>query len=335
MAIGVKRLRQFQLGAEATVGAGATPTVVWRGLGTMEDTQTVAEVQEDIGIIGGVDNVYIPDVHATATMESVEATFEQLPYILEAGVKKVGTGAADGAGTDKIYAYPLSTTAQNTLQSYEIRAGDNNAVERMAYCLVSDFSIEGKIRDAIKMSGNWFGQQALPGSSFAAISVPATEVILMQKGVLYIDNVASGFGTTAITNTLVDFKLSVNTGATPVFTGDNNVLYYKTHKITDYEVMLDITFEHDANVTAEKVNWRAGTTRAVQLVFEGSAVGTGGTLYQNKTLVLNIPGPWMSFSAMTDNEGNNVVKATLKGKYNATLAQGPEIIVVNELVSLP
>ena len=40
-------------------------------------------------------------------MAATPATFEQLPHILEAGIKSVGTGAADGAGTGKIYAYPI------------------------------------------------------------------------------------------------------------------------------------------------------------------------------------------------------------------------------------
>jgi len=336
MAIGIKRLRQLQLAAEVTPGtAVTTATALWRGLGTLKDDRVFEQVDEDIGYLSGVDHIFSSKLYGTLSMEPVVATFEQLPYILEAGVKTI-TPVQDGTGTDYIYDYPLSTTAANAVQSYTIKGGDNNEVEIMEYCLVESFTLDGKMDSAVMMSAKWFGRQvAVHGAGFTSLSVPAVNPIIAAKGILAIDDDDASFGDTPVSGTLLDWKLDWKTGVVPVFVADNGELYFETHKMIESEVKLEVTFEHETSAAAEKVNWRAGTKRLLQILIEGPEAATPGTAYTYLTLIINLPGYWETFSEISDQDGNNIVKGTFISKYNATAAQAAQIIVVNELSALP
>lgn len=332
---GSKSLRQIQLGAEATPGTSpGAATVLWRGSGSLQDDLMINELEEDVGQLMGTDQTYITKLGGVLTMDPVAASFQQLPYVLEAGIKKVGTGTADGVGSDYIYDYPFSQATQNTLQSYELKAGDDQQAENMLYGLVTNFTLEGKFDGAVMVGAEWVGR-TVATDTFDSLSLVAIEPIVAAKGALFIDADSGTFGTTAVTGTLLDWKVSARTGVTPIFTADNGQLYFQTHKIVEPEVLLDVTFEHDGSATTEKSNWRNQVKRLIQIKVEGSAFTTGGTTYSNYTLIINLPGFWQTFAAMTDQDGNNTVKATFKSKYNATAAQGPQIIVVNETAALP
>lgn len=334
MAIGIKRLRQIQLGAESTPGTPVTCTTVWRGMGALEDGLELAEQDIDIGLIVGSDLTYIPKLYGKLAMDSVLATFEQAPYLFEAGVKKVGTGAADGVGSGKIYDYPIATTAVPTLQTYTVKGGDNAGAEVMEYAVTEQITLEGSGEDAIKMSANWFGRQ-IATTTFDSVSIPTVEGIIAAKGALFIDAIGGTPGTTQVSNVLLDWKLTIDTGAMAVFTADNEALYFATVKVGVPQITLEVTFEHDTDPIAEKANWRNQVKRLIQLKVEGTALATPGTAYTYKTFIANLPGYWSQFAALSDNNGNDVIKGTFISRYNATYGAGPNFIFVNELSALP
>jgi len=124
---GVKALRKIQLGDESPAGTAVAASTIWRGLGAIEDQREVVFAEEDVGVLPGVDRTYTPKLLAALAMEETEATFEQLPYILEAGVKSV-SGVKDGDGSGYAYTFAFPTTAANTPLTYTIEMGDNQAV---------------------------------------------------------------------------------------------------------------------------------------------------------------------------------------------------------------
>ena len=128
---GIKPLRKIQMGKETTSGTAVAATALWRGKGTMEDQREVVFVEEDVGYISGLDRTNTPKYLAAIEFEEIPATFEQLPYILAAGVKNVITGATDGAGTDKIYTYTFPTTSKNTITTFTIEGGDDQEEEEI------------------------------------------------------------------------------------------------------------------------------------------------------------------------------------------------------------
>lgn len=332
--MGIKALRKLQLGRESTAGTPVAATTIWRGLGGMDDQMEIVFPDENIGILAGTDRSYIPKKLAKIIMDAVPATFEQLPHILEAGVKTIGSGVADGVGSGKIYDYTFPATAVNTLKTYTIETGDDAGEEEAEYCFVEDFTLAGKAGEAWTMAANWLGRQVTASSFTGALAVPTVEEILFSKTLLYIDAVTAAFGTTVKSNTLIEASLKVKTGWQPVFTGGGDV-YFAFHKCTLPEFLLDVTFEHDATAVAEKVAWRAQTARAIQLKAVGSAVATPGTTYSNKTMIINLAGKWEKFDIIGEQNGNDIVKGTLRGRYNAANAKLGNIIIVNELTSVP
>lgn len=332
---GLKSLRKIQLGQETVAGTAVAATALWRGMGTIDDTREVVMPEEDVGFASGIDRSYVPKIEGLLDMDSVEATFEQLPYILTAGVEDVTTGAADGAGTDKIYQYDFSTTSQNSIQTFTLEGGDDQGAEEFNYCFVQSFKLSGESFASWMMSAQWIGREVTPSTFTGAIAIPAIEEILFAKAKLYIDVIGGTIGTTQISNTLLAAELAVDTGYRPIPVGDGN-LFYSAHAMKSApDLTLSITFEHDASAIAEKVNWRAETPQLFRIITEGSAAATPGTTYSNKTLIIDVAGRWESFEKIGDQDGNDVITGVVRVKYNATAAFFAQIIVVNELVTLP
>jgi len=330
---GVKALRKIQLGDESPAGTAVAASTIWRGLGAIEDQREVVFAEEDVGVLPGVDRTYTPKLLAALAMEETEATFEQLPYILEAGVKSV-SGVKDGDGSGYAYTFAFPTTAANTPLTYTIEMGDNQAVEEMEYSFVQEFTLSGAVGEALKMSATWVGRQVSTSSFTGALSIPTVEEILFQKGVLYIDDTGGSIGDGLVSNSLIAMSLNVTTGFVPLFAADGE-LYFSVHKQVAPEVTLDLTFEHDATAVAAKVDWRAETTQLIRLLFQGTALETAGTTYTYKTLNIDLAGKWKMIDAIGDQDGNDVVTGHLRARYSSADTLFAEVIVVNELSALP
>lgn len=331
--VGVKPLRRIQGFKEVTPGTGGTSTWLWRGTGTLEDITEVKEVEEDIGFLIGLDRTYIAKTGGKLSFDSVPATYQQLPYIFEAGIKAVHTGAADGSGSDKIYTYPVSTNSANTLNTYSLEGGDNVGAEVMHYSFVEGFKMSGKSGEAVMISADWQGQAVSTTTFSTQPATPTVNEILFQQAKLYIDAINGTAGTTQITNSFMAFDLDCKTAVTPVFSGDGN-LFFSFTKITMPEVTIKVTFEHETQSISEKTNWRNQTARKMQIKVTGPAVTTAGTAYSNLTLKMDFPGKWMKFDKIGELNGNDIVIGTFKSKYDSTAGSGPVFTVVNELTTL-
>lgn len=330
---GIKSLRRIQLGQENTAGTAVNATTRWRGMGTPQDDREVNFREEDVGYLGGIDDTYISMYSGSISFEETGATFEQVPYILSAGIKNVVSGTADTGGSGHIYTYTFPTTAPNTIQTYTIEGGDNQQEEEFYYAFVESFNLSGESGAAVMMSADWVGRQVQPGTFTGAVAVPTVEEILFQKGKVYIDAAGGTIGSTQVSNTLLAFDLSVTTGVIRKWTADGS-LDFSFEQYTDYEVELGVTFEHNSSAVTEKGNWRNEVARLIRIDFEGSNLTTAGSSHSVKLLRLDLPGKWSTFDAIEDQDGNDIVTGTFVSRYNATAAIGPSIKVVNELETL-
>ena len=331
---GIKALRVITLGKETTAGTAVPTTVIWRGLGTLQDATTVSFVDEDIGYMVGDNRSYISKVEGQLTMDDTPATFEHLPYLFAAGVENIFTGAADTAGSGIIYQYDMATTAAETPKTFTIEAGDNQATEEMAYCFTQQIRLSGAPGEAVMMSADWIGRQVAPTTATTGLTPAVVEEILFGKGNIYIDTIGGTVGTNVKANTLMGFNLTVDTGQRPVYAA-NAALYYATIKQVSPEVTLSVTFEHDATATAEKAFWKAETARQIQLKFTGSALTTTGGAYGTKTLIVNMAGSWETFDKLGEIDGNDILTGTFRGRYDqANTKNALQVIVVNENASL-
>jgi hypothetical protein len=329
---GLKALKKIQLGQEAVAGTEVAATTVWRGSGNLRDDRNLQFVDEDIGVFAGSDRTYTSSYFATLLMESTPASYQQIGYILNAGINIDVAGSADGGGTDYIYTHTVPTTGLPTIKTFTIEGGDNQQEEQVLYGFVQDFTIEGSGGEALMVSANWGGRQQQTGTFTGSVAIPTLETILFSKGKLYIDASGGTHGSTQVADTLLAATLNVNTGIIPKYTADGS-LDFSFIQYTMPEITLDVTFEHNASAVAEKAAWRAETVRLIQLKFEGSAFGTGGTTYSNHTFIVDLVGKWESFAELGDQDGNTIVTGTFRNRYNSTDGAG-QFVVVNELATL-
>lgn len=187
---GIKALRRIQWGIESTAALGTkvTPTARWRGEGTLKNDLLVVNPVEDIGIAIDTDRAYIPSEGGTLTLDSTPATFEQLPYPLAMGIKRVVTGTSDSTGTGKVYTYPLPTTAKNTIGNYSVEAGDDAEVEFGQYTYCESLKLSGKYNEAVMLSA------VLKTRKVAPVSFTGATVSFSTASPGVITDSANGFG---------------------------------------------------------------------------------------------------------------------------------------------
>lgn len=341
MAVGIESLAKTQLGKESVAGTAVAATTILRSKGAIDNTQMVVFPDENIGYVGGVDRSYVPFKGATWTMPAIEATFEQVIHMFEAGIKKVTTGAADGSGSGKIYAYAMPTTqacdmssSTRPIQTYTIENGDNNEVEEMEYSFVESFTLEGKATEGLMMSAVWKGRQVSNSSFTTTATLPAVEEVLFSKGSVYIDAVGGTLGSTQVSNTILDAKIDVKTGLKGQPTADGN-LYFSFVKGVAPEVIVTMAMEYNSSASTEKTNYENQTARQIRLKFLGSTLTTAGTTYSTKALVVDVAGKWEKFSERTNQDGNSVVTGTFRARYNSTADLFATLTVCNLLTSVP
>jgi hypothetical protein len=185
------------------------------------------------------------------------------------------------------------------------------------------------------MSATLIGANVSVMANFTgSLALPTVEDILFQKTKLYIDAVSGTIGTTQIPCTLYEFSLDVTTGFQAVYAANGDLAFCKINGGMP-DIKLHLVFEHNATSKDQKAAWRSLTPKLIQLKSEGSAVATAGTTYTNKTLKINVAGMWEKFEKLGENNGNDVLEGDFRVAYDPTAAKYAEIIVVNELASLP
>lgn len=329
---GIRGLRKLQLGQETTAGTAVAASTIWRGMGTIKDDRKILFPQEDIAYVSGVDRTLTPKLQASLSFDEVVANFEQIPYMLEAGIQ-TATPTTEGSGY--LYTYTLPTTAKNTIKTFTIEGGDDQEAERMEYSFVQSLEIGGEAGGPLNMSSEWVGRQVALNAFTGALSVPTVEDIPFSVGTLYIDDVSSTHGSTEVSSTIISASLKLVTGWVPRFTLSGNK-YFSTHEFNAgaLEAMLELTFLHNSSAAAEKVNWRAETARNIRLEWLGTALTTAGSTFSNKAVQMDLTGKWESFEKLDENEGNDVVAGQFRCRYNATAATFGILRVCNNLSAL-
>jgi hypothetical protein len=335
--MGETAFQKVQLGLETTPGTAVAATTILRENScTLKDNAEVVFPDEDVSILPGTDRSYIPYYEGAMDVGEQILTFEQGPYPCEMGIKAVGTGAADGAGSGKVYGYPWPTTAANTIKTGTIEGGDNAGAERMEYCFFESLKISGGIKNALKWSGKMIGRQVQPNAFTGALSIPTVEDVMVNTGKVYLNAAATYPATTQVSNTIKGFELNIKTGWRADYTTDGNLYFSRIVFDKDlYEIMLNVTFVHNATAIAQKANRLTQAAQAIKLLFEGSALTTAGTTYSKKSFIANLLGKWESFSEIGKQDGNSIVTGTMRCRYNASAAAVGGLIFVNQLATLP
>lgn len=332
---GIKALRKIQLGRNADSDSDdvIAATTIWRGTGTLEDTRNLYFVPEDVGIVMGTDRTNTSFLGGKITLDPVEATYEQFPHLLEMCVKTVTPASDSGGGSGWISTYTLPTTALNTVKPYTLEGGDNQQAEVLNYVHGAGFTLAGVGGEAWKMSGDLFGKQVVNQSFTGSLAIPAVNNMNFSKSKLYIDADSDAWGTTLKSQTLLGASLKYTTMAEGKPTADGALTFsFVQQKMP--EVVLTMTFEHDTASVNEKTQWRNENARLIRILNEGAALTTPG-VYTYRSAIIDLVGKWEKFNKLGERNGNDILEGTFRARYNATKASSGQIVIVNELSSLP
>jgi hypothetical protein len=337
MAPGRKRLSKIQFGKETVSGTAVAATTVWRGMGSMiSDDRTLEEIEEMSGIFEGPDRTNITAYKSTLDLASTPLTFEQYQYLWAMALAGPTTGAADGPGTDKIYATTLPTTSIATPISYTIKAGDDFEVEQFAYSVCTKIGMEFVAGKTAMMSGGLVGRQTATSTFTGAIALPTVEDVLGSKFTVFLDDVSGTYGTTQVSQAILAGKLAFDFTWEPKYTADGS-LDYSYIMLTGMKATGELTYEHNTAVSGSggaKQFYRNQTAKLLQLKAVGSAVATPGTTYSNKTILHNLPIKFTKIGVLADQNGNDIVTMSFRSRYNITKGDAGQIIVVNENTTL-
>jgi hypothetical protein len=337
MTNGIKSLRQIQLSRETSQGSPTTDFEVWRGEGTIEDKREIVFPAEDVGIFGGTTRSYCPLALTELVLGESPATFEQLYHTFDSGIYKATPTTDASSAKIRTYTLPLTQAtlkSSSDLQTYSVKAGDNNEVEKSAFMFTTEFEISGSAGEALNITSTMTGRELFSDTAGfdASADIPTSETVLFGLGKLYIDSSSDGFGVTQVSNTLLSFNLKVTGLWIAQPTGDGRI-DYSLVKMVMPEITDEITFEHNGSASTEKAAFKNQTTRLIQVKFEGSALSDtdAGATYDKKTLIFNLPGRWESFGKLDEMDGNDVVTGTQRVRYDPDSAKFAAIILVSEV----
>ena len=324
--------KELQLGQEVTNGTKVVSTTKWRGVATPRNEVEVIFVDEFLGNLAPGDLSYVGKLAGGFDFVDTVATYEQLPYLFQGGIKKVAP-VQDGAGTDYISAFAVHTTTKNAIQAFTVEGGDDQQEYEGGYGFVESFQLSGAMGDAVMMNSNWIVDQIVKGTFTAAQAAPTVAPLLVGDAKIYIDATAGTFGTTQVTTTVLGFTLAMNTGIKRLYTMDGQ-LFFTDIEYTRPEITLELRYRHNTSAVAEYDAWLAETIRLIRIEFTGPAVATPGTTYSNYTYRMDLAGKYASFGAIEDDDGNSIVVASLNARYSPVDAFFAEFTVVNEDVTL-
>jgi hypothetical protein len=100
MATGIKKLQRVQFSKETTAGTPVPAKAIWRGTGNqLDDQRKVNKVEEMIGVLTDTTRTNISQFLGMISLNSCNATYEQLPILFAAALSGQTTGSFDGVGT--------------------------------------------------------------------------------------------------------------------------------------------------------------------------------------------------------------------------------------------
>lgn len=330
---GISLLTRCQIGKETTSGTAVASTSILRfENGFLDDQREVVHVPENVGYLSKVNRTNTPKLLGNLNMSGT-ATFEQICYVLESSIKTV-SAESDGIGSGKIRTYPAETTAANTIATYTLEGGDNQQAYEMEYAFAKSWTLSGAGGNSLQLSADWYGRQVQKTTFTAGLSLPSVDEINFGEGKLFIDSVSGTMGTTQINNTWLDFSLKYNSGFQEQFTGTGQK-YFSHIEHTGPEITLDLTLEHDTNSVSLFDAFQEETPYQVRMLFEGPALTTAGTTYSKKTLRIDLVGKVEKWGTPKNDNGVNTIPVTLRCAYDGTCAKFFEMVVVNQLATLP
>lgn len=264
-----------------------------------------------------------------------QATFEDLPWWLQAALKGGVTGGAGDAGSPPMYTYAFnpSNTADD-IKSFTLERGTTTLPYKFNQAMVNQLTIridpdnEAAWMLDIEAMSRKPAQTAMTG----AISDRTRELIRAPGTQLFVDTTT--IGTTQVSGRFIGGSVTIQNSLNfKAFSEDEDD--YAANKVGRGMrlVTAQFSFEHDSDT--EFANYRDATAgaplkRKIRVKRIGSVIHDAVT----KDVTLDVYGYW-SAAAMDYRENNKIITLTLAGARDATATATIIATVKNALATLP
>lgn len=319
-----------QLGREATPGAVAAATTIWRGpFAMLEDTENQQVLEENVGSRYPAAHIYSTMYGGRLSMQEAPLTFEQIMHIWDAG----WMDAAPTGTTTFVRTYVDDPNTTQTIRTYTIETGNLDASadnQRMSYAFVEEWQISAEAGREWTMSATWIGRRVSANPLTPALAVPQVQVAVLPMTKLYLDSATGTVGTTQMSGVLMAASIKRTTGWRAVPVGDGSRLFAGIKQLMpETTFSLTIELEQDAGVSlvaSERAAWRSRTSRQFRLAIDGDDA--------DHKLRIDWSGYYTAIGAYENADGNTTV--TLEGAmtYNAAKNLFMTAVLTNQVADL-
>jgi len=274
-----------------------------------------------------IDNAYVRRILAEGiTLETPAESglyYQILPLLFSLGITgNVSPTEQTASEGDYLWEFDANLSSAEDVDSMTLEFGDSTDADQgyeVAYCMASSIEISGNA-DTGEVTSNvtLFGDEIAVTQMTSGLSYPSITGISGGLARLYVDDTWAGIGSSEISNALLDWTLTIDTGVHPKLRGNAN------QKIADHghdetSISLNLGLERGAtNLDTEEDYYRSSTVTArfVRLEIDsGIAIGSGN----NHKLTVDIAGTWTSWQSLgRDQDGNSIEVAMLSGGYDTT-----------------
>jgi hypothetical protein len=261
-----------------------------------------------------------------------EATFEDLPWWLQMGVKG---GVAGSAGTtDYTYTF-VPSVATDDLKSATFEYGETGNPYESQQCMIDSFTLrmdaDNDAEPGWMFDATMLGRNRATTAFTGSLTDRAREIITARGTKIFIDDAGGTIGTTQKTGSLISCSITVNNNIHyKAFAED--ITYVAANKVGRGNRTMDaqFTFEFDADTEFAKYRATAPAQRLIRIEREGAAV-INTTIYPR--MRIDMYGFWSSWSP-SDRQGNMTCTFGFKGFYDITAAKTFSFAIVNALSAL-
>jgi len=327
--MGIRALRQLQIGKEATKGTAVPATAVLLGELEMKSSPTIYRAPEHRGQLAEFSRS-VKVANLAELVYTGSATFEQILYLLHMGV--LGNVTPTTVDTSaRLWTFTPAMTASGVFNSFTIEYGDDVEQWESEFCMAREIEISGAMNEPVKMKGDIFGRKMTACDFTGALTPPTVEDILSQKAKLYIDAETGTIGATEKASQLIAFTYTIKTGLAPKRYADGS-LDFSNYNETFKGVDLKMTFAFNANAEVERLLFDGETKRLIRIQATGSKVGAVSAL---KTLTLDFCGIYTDWATLSERGGEDIVEVTMSAQRGSTYTKLFEVAVQNAVTTLP
>jgi hypothetical protein len=324
-------LRKNQAGIETTRGTGVAATRIVYATMTPSFERPIREFTDTSGTFDGNRRVAYQRQRGSFAMTDL-ATFEDLPWWWQFGIKGGVSGGAGDAGTPVMYTYTFTPSlATDDIKAMTLEWNEQGNPYKSTQVMLNDWTlrIEPDSEGAWILDGNLLARDIATTTYTGALSDRTTEVIPAPGTKLYIDD--STIGSSQVTAKFISASVTFNQNIHYKAFGED-VTAYAANKVGRGKRAVDgqIVLEFDSDTEFAKYRSATPVQRFIRLESAGSVIHDAVT----KLAQVNVNGYWSTIG-WGNREGNIIATFGFKGFYNAVAGYTLQGKVQNALATLP